>query len=398
MAGDRRARPRPRHPERKAVVYDAALGSCAASGARRSSTTVAPGGPAGPSKLPGDWERGDRAAPVAGRAGRRRVCARRRSRRWRSPASSTAWSRSTPAAPPCGPALALARSPGGACRPSRRRLIGRSAGQVADASHLAAKARYWARARRAPRAARFHVPVSYLVEQPDRRAGRSTRAHASTTMLYDLAAAAWSRRRCCRGLRDRAGAAARDRAGTATAGGRSPIAGAARTGLADRHPGRGRHRRRLRDRRSASAWSRRAPCSCARSAPPRSSARSRRPRCSRSHARLVETHPLPRKGGYARRAPRLARRRRDDLARRCSPATIPRPSTRSPRRRPGADGVTFVPALTGAMVAARGTPAARGAFVRPRPRPRRRPPGARGATRPAPPPWTPSGATSAIAA
>jgi xylulokinase len=62
-------------------------------------------------------------------------------------------------------------------------------GQVADASHLAAKAR-WLRAAGIT-AACWHQPTSYLVEQLT-GVRVLDRAHASTTMLYDLAAGAWS--------------------------------------------------------------------------------------------------------------------------------------------------------------------------------------------------------------
>ncbi|MEO8553168.1 MAG: FGGY family carbohydrate kinase, partial [Kofleriaceae bacterium] len=62
-------------------------------------------------------------------------------------------------------------------------------GQVADASHLAAKARWLTAA--GIRAACWHQPTSYLVE---RLTGARVLdpAHASTTMLFDLAARAWS--------------------------------------------------------------------------------------------------------------------------------------------------------------------------------------------------------------
>jgi xylulokinase len=63
------------------------------------------------------------------------------------------------------------------------------AGQVADPSHLAPKAR-WLR-RHGVRAARWHQPVSYLVERLTGIAAIAP-SLASTTMLYDLAAAAWS--------------------------------------------------------------------------------------------------------------------------------------------------------------------------------------------------------------
>lgn len=61
-------------------------------------------------------------------------------------------------------------------------------GQVADAGHMAPKIR-WLAAR--VRAARYHQPVSYLVA---RATGEHVvdPAHASTTMLFDLRAGAWS--------------------------------------------------------------------------------------------------------------------------------------------------------------------------------------------------------------
>lgn len=62
-------------------------------------------------------------------------------------------------------------------------------GQVADAGHLAPKLR-WLRAH-GIRAARYHQPVSYLVERLTGEAVLDP-AHASTTLLYDLAAGAWS--------------------------------------------------------------------------------------------------------------------------------------------------------------------------------------------------------------
>jgi xylulokinase len=67
------------------------------------------------------------------------------------------------------------------------------AGQVADASHLAAKAG-WLRASGVV-AACWHQPTSYLVE---RLTGARVldHAHASTTMLYDLATRAWSAELC----------------------------------------------------------------------------------------------------------------------------------------------------------------------------------------------------------
>ena len=66
-------------------------------------------------------------------------------------------------------------------------------GQVADASHLAPKAR-WLHAH-GIRAARFHQPVSYLVERLTSVAVIDP-AQASTTMLFELATGAWSAELC----------------------------------------------------------------------------------------------------------------------------------------------------------------------------------------------------------
>lgn len=62
-------------------------------------------------------------------------------------------------------------------------------GQVADASHMAPKLVWLSRA--APGAVRFHQPVSYLVERLTGVAAIDP-ALASTTMLFELAAARWS--------------------------------------------------------------------------------------------------------------------------------------------------------------------------------------------------------------
>jgi xylulokinase len=62
-------------------------------------------------------------------------------------------------------------------------------GQVADPSHMAPKIA-WLRAH-GVRAARFHQPISYLVERLTGAAVLDP-AHASTTLLYDLAAGAWA--------------------------------------------------------------------------------------------------------------------------------------------------------------------------------------------------------------
>lgn len=62
-------------------------------------------------------------------------------------------------------------------------------GQVADAGHMAPKLAWLLRA--CPRAARFHQPVSYLVERLTGAAAIDP-ALASTTMLLELATARWS--------------------------------------------------------------------------------------------------------------------------------------------------------------------------------------------------------------
>jgi xylulokinase len=62
-------------------------------------------------------------------------------------------------------------------------------GQVADASHLAPKLAWLRRA--CPAVARFHQPVSYLVERLTGAAAIDP-ALASTTMLFELAGARWS--------------------------------------------------------------------------------------------------------------------------------------------------------------------------------------------------------------
>ncbi|HUQ04604.1 MAG TPA: FGGY family carbohydrate kinase [Kofleriaceae bacterium] len=68
-------------------------------------------------------------------------------------------------------------------------------GQVPDASHLAAKARWWDRTHQVIRAHAFHQPVSFVVEQlcGERVMDPSL---ASTTMLWDLDASTWSSELC----------------------------------------------------------------------------------------------------------------------------------------------------------------------------------------------------------
>src|SRR5262249_46320745 len=62
-----------------------------------------------------------------------------------------------------------------------------------DAGHMAAKIRWCDR--HGARAPRFHQPVSYLVERLTGQAWLDP-AQASTTMLWDLRARAWSRELC----------------------------------------------------------------------------------------------------------------------------------------------------------------------------------------------------------
>ena len=70
----------------------------------------------------------------------------------------------------------------------------RRTGQVADASHMAAKMRWLRKYSSAP-IARFHQPVSYLVERLTGNAIMDP-ALASTTMLFQLARQAWDDELC----------------------------------------------------------------------------------------------------------------------------------------------------------------------------------------------------------
>ncbi len=69
------------------------------------------------------------------------------------------------------------------------RLVFALTGQVADASHMAPKVAWLRRA--CPGAARFHQPVSYLVERLTGVAAIDP-ALASTTMLFELVASRWA--------------------------------------------------------------------------------------------------------------------------------------------------------------------------------------------------------------
>jgi len=75
-----------------------------------------------------------------------------------------------------------------ATRVNARRVFA-ATGQVADASHMAPKLA-WLR-RQCPAVARFHQPVSYLVERLTGAAVMDP-ALASTTMLFELATARWA--------------------------------------------------------------------------------------------------------------------------------------------------------------------------------------------------------------
>lgn len=105
-------------------------------------------------------------------------------------------------------------------------LVRERTGSVLDPSHMAAKIR-WLKQHR-PGAARFHQPVSYVVE---RLTGRAVFDHglASTTMLYNLA-----KRRLCPELLEGFGVSAGELPeigeASASAGGLTP-AGSALTGL-----------------------------------------------------------------------------------------------------------------------------------------------------------------------
>jgi xylulokinase len=96
---------------------------------------------------------------------------------------------------PIGPALIwMDRRATDALPAIDARAFAQTTGQVLDASHMAAKIRWMDRdgdRRGLSRAARFHQPVSYLVERLTGNAVLDP-AHASTTMLWDLRAGDWS--------------------------------------------------------------------------------------------------------------------------------------------------------------------------------------------------------------
>ncbi len=128
-----------------------------------------------------------------------------------------------------GPCLIwLDRRAGGALPGLDAARLLATTGQIADPSHLAAKARWWDRHHPHPRAAAFHQPVSFVVEALT-GARVLDPALASTTMLHDLDAGGWAPWLCdafeLEPTRLPAIAPAHTVAGQLT------VAGAARTGL-----------------------------------------------------------------------------------------------------------------------------------------------------------------------
>ncbi|MBK9029985.1 MAG: hypothetical protein IPL61_01380 [Myxococcales bacterium] len=228
------------------------------------------------------------------------------------------------------------------------------AGQVADPGHLAAKARHWDRHGGGPRAACFHAPVSYLVERVT-GARVIDPGQASTTMLYDLAAGAWSAELAAVFELDLARlptvAPAAARAGVLHA------AGAALTGLAIGTPvavgtgddfatplGVGLAERTL---------------LCAVGTAEVVGARG--PLATRDPARLIETHPYALGGGFVENPGWAAGGAMTWLAS-LTGRDVAALDEAAAGVAPGADGVAFVPALGGAMVP-RWDPRARAAFV-----------------------------------
>lgn len=234
--------------------------------------------------------------------------------------------------------------------PARLRAI---AGQVADASHLAAKAHHWDQ-HGARRAAAFHVPVSYLVE---RLTGARVLdpSHASTTMLYDLAASAWSAELCAvfeiEAARLPAIAPASATAGVVT------TAGAAWSGLAVGTPvavGTG-------DDFATPLGIGLAADALLCAVGTAEVVGCRGPIEFRDPIGLVETHPYPASAGFIENPGWSAGGAIAWLAALTGhhPEALDRAAAAAG---PGADGVRFVPALGGAMVP-RWDPVARGAFV-----------------------------------
>ncbi|MBL8626683.1 MAG: FGGY-family carbohydrate kinase [Myxococcales bacterium] len=253
---------------------------------------------------------------------------------------------------PCWPWLD--RRAGAALPALDRDRFHATTGQVADPSHLAAKARRWDRAGGGPRAACFHAPVSYLV-------ARATGVHvldpsqASTTMLFDLATGAWDPALCAAFELDPARlptiAPATARAGALHA------AGAALTGLPIGTPvavGTGDD---FATPIGIALAERALVCAVGTA----EVVGARGPIATRDPARLVETHPYPLGGGFVENPGWAAGGAMTWLGRLTGldAAALDRAAAAVA---PGADGVSFVPALGGAMVP-RWDPAARAAFV-----------------------------------
>lgn len=232
-------------------------------------------------------------------------------------------------------------------------LIMAIGGVVADPGHLAAKARYWDE-HGDTRAACFHAPVSYLVE---RLTGARVidPALASTTMLYDLAAEAWSPTLAAAFAIDPARLPTIAPAGRAA--GTVHAAGAARTGLAigtvvavgtgddfATAIGIGLAERTL---------------VCAVCTAEVVGARGELG--TRDHARLVQTHPYPLGGALVEHPGWAAGGAMTWLAG-LTGIDVAGLDEAAAATAPGADGVRFVPALGGAMVP-RWDPRGRAAFV-----------------------------------
>lgn len=225
-------------------------------------------------------------------------------------------------------------------------------GQVADPSHLAAKARWWDRHH--PGAAAFHQPVSFVVEQLTGERVLDP-ALASTTMLWDLDDARWSPELCAAFAID---PARLPRVAPATAvAGSLTAPGAALTGLrtgtrvavgtGDDFAG------------PLGAGLGAGELACIIGTAEITGARAAA--ALRDPARLVETHAYPAGGFFVENPGWLSGGAVAWLGGMLGldAAAIDAAATTAPA---GADGVMFLPALGGAMTP-EWDPAARGAFV-----------------------------------